>query len=114
MLAQMKEVFGNHICPMVVPYVENHKVVCYVNLVENTVFAYDASGQRKERELPAAAADYIEEMKNNLYEAIAETSEELMDKFFSGEPFTQEEISSGLLSGVKSGTIAPVFCGCPP
>ncbi|WP_283124361.1 elongation factor G [Angelakisella massiliensis] len=110
-LAQMKEVFGNHICPMVVPYVENHKVVCYVNLVENTVFAYDASGQRKERELPAAAADYIEEMKNNLYEAIAETSEELMDKFFSGEPFTQEEISSGLLSGVKSGTIAPVFCG---
>ncbi|MEG1874731.1 MAG: elongation factor G, partial [Angelakisella sp.] len=110
-LAQMKDIFGNRVCPIVVPYIENHKVVCYVNLVEDIVFAYDASGQRKERELPAAAASYIDEMKNNLYEAIAETNEQLMDKFFSGEKFTQTEINLGLHDGMRNGTIDPVFCG---
>ncbi len=111
-IAQMKEVFGNNICPMVIPYVENHKVVCYINLVTDTVFAYAADGSRKEMDaVPDGAAKVVEEMKNGLYEAIAETSEELMDKFFAGEPFTSEEIERGLLRGVKDSTIAPVFCG---
>lgn len=110
-LAQMKATFGNQVCPMVVPYIQNHKVVCYVNLVENVVFAYDAAGQRKERELPDAAADYIAEMKNNLYEAIAETDEALMDKFFGGEAFTEAEINKGIHDGMRTGAINPVFCG---
>lgn len=110
-LAQMKETFGNRVCPIVVPYIEHNKVVCYVNLVEDIVFAYDASGQRKECELPAAAADYIAQMKSNLYEAIAETSDVLMDKFFAGEAFTQTEINLGLHDGMRGGFIDPVFCG---
>ena len=111
-IAQMKEVFGASICPMVIPYVENHKVVCYINLVTDTVFAYAADGSRKEMDsVPDGAAEVVEEMKNGLYEAIAETSDELMDKFFAGEPFTHEEIEQGLLKGVKDSTIAPVFCG---
>lgn len=110
-LAQMKDTFGNRICPIVVPYIENHKVVCYVNLVTDTIFAYDTSGQRKERDLPEAATDYIEEMKNHLYEAIAETDEALMDKFFAGEKFTEEELNHGLHDGIRTGTIDPVFCG---
>lgn len=110
-LAQMKSTFGNQVCPIVVPYIENHKVVCYVNLVENVIFAYNAAGERKERELPDTAADYIAEMKNNLYEAIAETDEGLMDKFFAGIAFTEVEISKGLHDGMRNGTIDPVFCG---
>ena len=95
-IAQMKETFGNSICPMVIPYVENHKVVCYINLVTDTVFAYAADGSRKEIDsVPDGAAQVVEEMKNSLYEAIAETSDEMMDKFFAGEPFTHEEIEKG-------------------
>lgn len=111
-IAQMKEVFGNSICPMVIPYIENQKVICYINLVTDTVFAYAEDGSRKEMAVaPAGAAKVVEEMKNNLYEAIAETSEEMMNKFFIGEPFTNEEIERGLLQGIKDSTIAPVFCG---
>ena len=46
-----------------------------------------------------------------LNEAVAETDDELMEKFFMEEPFTKEEIQKGIAAGVKSGTIAPVFCG---
>ena len=44
-------------------------------------------------------------------EAIAETDEALMEKFFEGEPFTTEEIVQGMAAGVRSGQITPVFCG---
>ena len=44
-------------------------------------------------------------------EAVAETSEELMEKYFSGEPLTKAEIVQGIKSGVKDGTITPVVCG---
>ena len=46
-----------------------------------------------------------------MYEAIAETDETLMEKFFEGEPFTTEEIVTGMAAGVRTGQITPVFCG---
>lgn len=47
--------------------------------------------------------------KDALNEAIAETDEELLDKFFGGEEFTEEEFSRGLLKGIASGDIVPVL-----
>lgn len=47
--------------------------------------------------------------RDSLNEAIAETSEELLDKFFSGEAFTDEEFKTGLHNGIESGDIAPIF-----
>jgi len=107
----MKETFGSHICPMVVPHVEDGKVVCYIDLVYDKAFKFSAAGACSEVQIPDAAADHIKEMKMALNESIAETDDELMEKFFMEEPFTQEEINRGLLNGVRAGTIAPVFCG---
>lgn len=50
-------------------------------------------------------------MREAIKEAVAETSEELLDKFIMGEEFTPEEIILGVSQGVKDGTICPVFCG---
>ncbi len=44
-----------------------------------------------------------------LMEAIAETDEELMEKYFEGEAFTDEEFNSGLMNGIASGDICPVM-----
>lgn len=43
--------------------------------------------------------------------AVAETSEELMEKYFSGEDYTPDELIMGLATGVRRGDIAPVYCG---
>ena len=51
------------------------------------------------------------ELHNTMVEAVAETSEELMDKFFSGEALTNEEIQSGLRTGVLNGELIPVLVG---
>ena len=100
--------YGAVICPVVVPFVENDAVTCYINLIENKAYAFDGITP-KEFRMPVSSE--IENMRNMLLEAIASADEELMEKYFGGEEFTKEEILKGLKSGIKNGDICPVFCG---
>ena len=100
--------YGAVICPVVIPFVENDVVTCYINLIENKAYAFDGL-TAKEFRMPVSAE--IENMRNMLLEAIASADEELMEKYFAGEEFTKEEILKGLKAGVNSGDICPVFCG---
>ena len=49
-----------------------------------------------------------DDIDDELMEAIAETDEELMEKYFEGEEFTPEEINAGIVNGISSGEIVPV------
>jgi len=100
--------YGAVICPVVVPYVENDEVKSYINLIENKAYAPDGI-QLKEMRMPVSTE--LDDMRSMLLEAVASTDEELMEKYFSGEEFTPEELIAGLSTGVKSGDICPVFCG---
>lgn len=106
---QLKDAYGRSLCPLVIPHVVNHRVECYINLIENRAYRYH-KGQAEEVPIPALGEEY-DRLKVSIDEAIAESSEELMDKYFSGEPFTPEERIIGLAKGVRRGEIAPVFCG---
>lgn len=100
--------YGAVICPVVVPYLENDEVKCYINLIENKAYACDGLTQ-KEMRLPVSQE--IDDMRSMLLEAVATTDDALMEKYFSGEEFTPEEILGGLKQGVISGEICPVFAG---
>ena len=113
-LTELKTVFGPTVCPIVVPVIENEKIVSYVNLIEMKVYKYE-NGKAVEIDLPIAKA--IEKMVYRIdglieavSEAVAETDEELMNKFFEGEPFTQEELINGIHTGMNKGIITPVVC----
>ena len=100
--------YGAVICPVVVPYIENEEVKCYINLIENK--AYSCNGlEIKEMRLPVS--EEISNMRNMLLEAVATTDDALMEKYFAGEEFTTEEMINGLAKGVKSGDICPVYSG---
>ena len=100
--------YGAVICPIVVPYIEGDELKCYINLIENK--AYSCNGiEMKEMRLPVSTE--IDDMRSMLLEAIASTDEDLMEKYFAGEEFTEEEMISGLSIGVKNGDICPVYCG---
>ncbi len=100
--------YGAVICPVVIPYIENDAVSCYINLIENKAYHFDGINAIEHR-MPVSGE--IDDMRNMLLEAIASADEELMEKYFAGEEFTKEEIIKGLKSGVKTGDICPVFCG---
>ena len=108
-LEDMKVKFGATVCPCVVPAKLDDGTTAYINLFSQKAFKYE-SGKQIQINLPDIGHRFqglIEAMS----EAIAETDDELMEKFFGGEPFTTEEIVEGMRKGVKDGLITPVFCG---
>ena len=108
-LEDLKRQFGASICPLVVPYVEDHKVQCYIDLLGMKAYAFK-EGLRYEVPLPDMG-HRLEGLVSAISEAVAETDEELMDKYFSGEEFTMLELVRGIHKGIFDGTITPVFCG---
>ncbi len=108
-LEDMKIKFGSTVCPCVVPVKLDDGTVCYINLFSQKAFKYE-SGKQIQVELPDIGHRFqglIEAMS----EAIAETDDALMEKFFGGEAFTTEEIVEGMRNGVKKGLITPILCG---
>ena len=108
-LEDMKIKFGSTICPCVVPAKLDDGTPVYINLFSQKAFKYEG-GKQIQVELPDIGHRFqglIEAMS----EAIAETDDALMEKFFGGEAFTTEEIVEGMRKGVKDGLITPVFCG---
>ena len=106
----LKATFGPSVCPVVVPYIEDGKAEIYVNLFEYRAYKYSQGGVAVPVDMPALG-DRFEGLREAIKEAVAETSEELLDKFLEGEEFTPEEIIMGVSQGVKDGSICPVFCG---
>ena len=105
----LKAKFGPSVCPVVVPFIENGQANTYVNLFDYKAYKYE-NGKVSQVALPDMG-DRLEGLRNAIKEAVAETSEELLDKFLMGEEFTPEEIVLGVSQGVKDGSICPVFCG---
>ncbi len=100
--------YGSAACPVVVPSMNGEQVGCYVDLVANKAYTYDGL---KAKEVPVPADENIANLRSVMLEAIASADEALMEKYFEGEAFTEEEILTGLREGMASGELAPVFCG---
>ena len=108
-LEDLKVKFGPSICPCVVPVKQDDGTMLYVNLFSQKAFKYE-SGKQIQVDLPDMGHRF-DGLVEAMSEAVAETDDALMEKFFGGEAFTTEEIVEGMRIGVKSGVITPVFCG---
>lgn len=103
----LKEAYGNKLCPTIIPYMENNITKCYVNLMTNMAFEYDANGKATKVDVPDDPV--ISEMRDSFMEAVATTDEELMEKFLDGGELTQDEVLKGLCTGIFDGDIYPVY-----
>jgi elongation factor G len=110
-LTQLKTEFGATVCPVIVPVIKNTQIDCYINLIENKAYKYDDKGNATEIPMPTDLQDKdyrLDGLVGAISEAVAETDEELMEKFFMGEAFTQKEIIDGIHNGINKGIITPV------
>ena len=107
----LRERYGNKIAPVVVPIWDASKKVTGIIDVLNKR-AYEMQKlKRVEISVPADKVSVIEEFNDALKEAVAETDEELMDRFFEGDDFTYAEMIKGMHQGVKDLSLFPVLCG---
>lgn len=107
---ELKENFGASVCPVLVPSKKSGSFEL-IDLVGNKLYSFDAKGKRTDSELTPQAEAIAEKYKDALNEAIASTSEELMEKYFGGEEFSSEEAESAIHEGIIAGEIIPVYAG---
>ena len=107
----LREKFGRIICPIAIPIIIDRKPLGYVDLITLTGYEYIKDGTIKEMNIPDESMEKVNTFREMLLESLAETSDEMMEKFFAGEAFTLEEMQSALNKGIISGTIAPVTVG---
>ncbi len=100
--------YGGIVCPVTVPYVVGDNVECFVNLITEKAYKYDGI---KATEVAMPDNEDIQNVRNVLLESIASVDEELMEKYFEGESFTEQEMYTALQKGVISGELCPVFAG---
>ena len=103
--------YGKVITPHFQPIRENEKLVGYVNVIKNAGRRYTGIGQREECEIPDYCKPNLEIYREKLLEAVAETSDEFMERYFAGEEFSVEEIRAAMRTEVMEGDIVPVAMG---
>lgn len=111
--AKLHEEFGKSVIPFEVPIIENGKYVGTVNILKNKAWYHKGpkASDSVAQPIPENMADEIAMYKDQIAEAVAMGDDELMEKFFSGEEFTDAELTRGVRIGVRSGEIIPVFSG---
>ncbi len=111
MLLGLREKFGNAVCPVIVPLAANREILGFLNLLDMKVYKYDKDGKKIIIDMPEEHKEVAERYRNELCESVAETSEEMMEKFFSDEEITMDEAIAAIKQGILDGTISPVVCG---
>lgn len=109
-LEEMKAKFGKAITPFVYPIREGDEFKGFVDIVDMTARRYEGQ-DRVDIPVPDGMADIVAPLRDMIMEAIAETDDALMNKYFNGEEFTFDEIKQAIRKGVKDGSIYPVYCG---
>ncbi|MBM6919239.1 elongation factor G [Intestinimonas butyriciproducens] len=103
--------FGNSVAPFVFPFFEEgNRPAGVINIVTRKAYKAE-NGKIVEVQLPKEKMDKVDRLRDSLVESVATNSEEMMEKYFAGEEFTEEELIHGLHQGVLDGAITPVCCG---
>ncbi|MBE6580118.1 MAG: elongation factor G [Ruminococcaceae bacterium] len=107
---ELHDKFGTSVCPVFVPCRVGSEMAM-IDLISNKAYTYDNSGKRSEIPMSEEMKETVNRYKDALNEAVASTSDELMEKYFAGEEITREEAALALHEGIIAGTITPVYCG---
>ena len=102
--------FGKKMAPFHLPIRENEKFVGYVNVITETGNRWQGK-EVVECPVPEYNKPNLQICRDTLMEAVAETSEEMMERYFGGETFSEAEIRAALRSNVCDGSIVPMTMG---
>ena len=109
-LNDLREKFGNKITPFQIPLGEDEDYTGNINIVKMVAEEYDGKDYT-EKPIPENLTEQVNSIREMLLESVAESDEALLEKYFEGEAFTEQEIQEGLRKGIVNGDIIPVLCG---
>ena len=109
---ELRGQYGISVIPLSIPIMNQDKMAGIVDVMNKRAFSIDLkTGSSKEMPFPAEFEDRVAKIHEQINEVVAESDEELMEKYFSGEPFTEDEFRRGIHAGFKDGSLHPVYAG---
>lgn len=108
---ELQGLYGKKIAPFHLPVRENGQFVGYVNVVQQKAKRWNDKGTVDKFDVPEYSKENLGICRDALLEAVAETSEEFMERYFNGEEFSEDEIRQALRVNVIDGSIVPVMMG---
>lgn len=108
---KLTDLYGKKIAPFHLPIRQDEKFIGFVNIVKMQGRKFTTLSDYEECEIPEYSMANLTSCREALLEAVAETSEDRMERYFAGEEFSQEEISIALRENVMDGTVVPVLIG---
>lgn len=99
LIEELRDKYSNKIVPMYMPIYKGDEFIKLHNIFESNSDLCDEFKMQ------------VEGTRDGLLELIAETDDELLEKYFSGEDLTEEDIKRGTTIGIQNGDIIPVICG---
>lgn len=106
----MTNTYGKKMAPFHLPIRENEKFVGYVNVIQETGHRWQGK-EVIDCEVPEYNKANLQLCRDTLMEAVAETSEDFMERYFGGETFSEAEIRAALRTNVIDGAIVPMTMG---
>ena len=111
-LNNLKEKFGLSVVPIHYPIGRENNFKGVVNVISRKARIFDDKSKTiKDIDIPEDIVEKIDECKNMIMEAVAETDEALLDKYFNEGTLSDEDIYTGLVNGCTRGEVVPVMCG---
>lgn len=110
----LQALYGKKIAPFHLPVREDGQFIGYVNVIQQKAKRWIDEGTVEKFEVPEYSQKNLNLCREALLEAVAETSEEFMDRYFNGDEFSEDEIRQALRVNVMDGSIVPVLMGSNP
>ena len=107
----LQEMYGKKIAPFHLPIRENEQFVGYVNVIQQKAKRWNNHGTVDKFDVPDYSQENLSICRDALLEAVAETSEEYLERYFEGDTFSDDEIRQALRVGVCDGSVVPVLMG---
>ncbi len=108
-LSSMQEAFGSKVIPVQLPIGKAENFSGIVDLIKMKAITFDEKGKQTEGDIPSDISAEAESAREKMVESIAESNDDLLEKFFDQGSLSDDEIGSGLKKGIASGSIYPVL-----
>jgi elongation factor G len=110
-LEQLREGFGKGVAPLSLPLGREHDFKGIISVIDEAAFEYDPSGKPAEVPVPDDRKDRVEEVRTDLLDSVAESNDELLERYLEGGEITREEIVKAIHDGIDDATMFPAMVG---
>src|ERR687896_1629621 len=110
-LDQLRDAFGMGIAPLNLPLGREHDFRGVISVIDQAAYGYDEHGKSAEEPIPEDRKARVDEVRTALLDSVAETSDDLLERYLEGGELTRDEIVRSLHDGIDQASVYPVLVG---